>query len=362
MNTSIKTHILLALSVASVIAGCQGVYASSSFSEGDDLRHDMSASQVETPLQTSIALELKEVEYIDPLSDIYSELTQSQDQFYQYLRNEPDFKQQWSLEQIQVLQVQRMAKSNSQVLVAVLDTGIDSHHEDLFGRVFAEINFTDSATANDIYGHGTHIGGIIAANNDNSLGIIGLATESRLLNIKVVDDKGRYQISELADGIIWAVNNGAKVINISIVSKEPGSELKEAVDYAWNKGAIVIAAAGNDGSERPVYPAAYENCVAVTAIQENGNLVPLANYGDWVDVAAPGFNIYSTLPSNNYGYRHGTSFAAAYVSGLAALLFPIVTDTNGDGRLNDEVRQAIEGDYRDTRMQPWPAPIKGTTL
>ena len=101
---------------------------------------------------------------------------------------------------------------------------------------------------------------------------------------------------------------------------------------------------GNEGSERPVYPAAYDNCVAVTAIRENGDLVPLANYSDWVDVAAPGFNIYSTLPDNSYGYRHGTSFATAYVSGLAALMFPATTDINGDGRLNDEVRQAIERD------------------
>jgi thermitase len=138
------------------------------------------------------------------------------------------------------------------------------------------------------------------------------------------------------------VDNGASVINISLELKEPSSELEDAVSYAWSQGALIVAAAGNDGNESPVYPAHYEDSIAVAATRQNDTLAPLSNRGDWVDMAAPGFNIYSTLPDDSYGYKSGTSFAAAYVSAVAALLFSVVTDTNGNGRLNDEVRATIE--------------------
>lgn len=332
----------MTLSIISVLASWQGVQASSQVFERVDVCSNTPGPKIEVPIQNSSLAKSEQVEDIDPSDARYPEFPQSHVQFNQYLESEPGWKQQWALEQIQAWPWPQMAEDNSQILVAVLDTGIDQDHDDLYGRVVAEINFTKSATTDDIYGHGTHIAGIIAARNDNSLGIIGLAPESRLINIKVADDKGRCQISALADGIVWAVDNGANVINISIEIRESSPKLREAVDYAWRNGAIIVAAAGNDGNEIPVYPACYENCIAVTAIQQNGTLALLANYGDWVDVAAPGFDIYSTLPNNIYGYKHGTSFATAYVSGLAALLFPLVTDTNGNDRLNDEVRRAID--------------------
>jgi subtilisin family serine protease len=247
----------------------------------------------------------------------------------------------WALEKIHASPSAPGPGNSSSILVAVLDTGIDKSHEELAGRVFAEINLADSPTSDDIFGHGTPIAGIIAA-GDDGLGVVGLAPESHLINVKVADDSGRCRLSALAEGIVWAVDHGARVINISIELKDSEPELQEAVDYAWDNGVVIVAAAGNDGNSQSVYPAAYENCIAVTAIREDGTLAPLANYGDWVDVAAPGCNIYSILPGNTYGYKHGTSFAAAYVSGLAALLFPVVTDSDGDGWLNDEVRRIIE--------------------
>ncbi len=227
------------------------------------------------------------------------------------------------------------------VLVAILDTGIDRHHEDLSGRVIAEIGFVEGTSTDDRYGHGTPIAGIIAADPDNGSGVAGLAPESRLINIKVADDQGKCEDTAVADGIIWAVDNGARVINVSIEIGESTQRLEDAVEYAWSHGAVIVAAAGNDGNSRPVYPAAYDYCLSVTAIRENGELAPLANYGEWVDVAAPGFDIYTTLPGNTFGYKHGTSFATAYVSALAALLYPLVSDTDGDGVCNDEVLQAI---------------------
>lgn len=256
--------------------------------------------------------------------------------------NDPYLENQWALSKIQVFELWSATMGNPEILVAVLDTGIDENHEDLKDKVVAVTNFTDSPTANDIYGHGTHIAGIIAATSDNGLGIMGMAPRSRLMSAKIADDKGRSQPSALAEAIVWAVDNGASVINISIELREPSQEIEDAVNYAWTQGAIIIAAAGNDGGQVPVYPAYYENSVAVAATNLDDTLAPLSNYGDWVDVAAPGFNIYSTLPDDSYGYKTGTSFAAPYVSGLAALLFSVATDNNGNGRLNDEVRAAIE--------------------
>lgn len=247
----------------------------------------------------------------------------------------------WALNYININALWQAAEGGG-VIVAVLDTGIDGNHEDLNGQVAGTANFTDSATASDIHGHGTHIAGIIAAQSDNGLGVAGIAPESRLLNVKVADDAGRCQASAIAQGVIWAVDNGALVINMSLELRETSAELEQAINYAWEHGAVIIAAAGNEGSQTPVYPAAYENVIAVAATNQTDTLAPLSNYGDWVALAAPGNEIYSTLPGNEYGYKTGTSFATAYVSGLAAILFDTVSDSNGDGYLNDEVRAALE--------------------
>ncbi|TET39771.1 MAG: peptidase S8, partial [Dehalococcoidia bacterium] len=123
---------------------------------------------------------------------------------------------------------------------------------------------------------------------------------------------------------------------------ESSPDLEEAVNYAWSRGAVIVAAAGNLGGSTQAYPACYTNCLAVAATNEDDSLALLSNHGDWVDMAAPGFNIYSELPQDEYGYKSGTSSAAAHVSGVAALVFTVAEDTNGNGLINDEVREAIE--------------------
>jgi thermitase len=255
--------------------------------------------------------------------------------------NDPYMDKQWALSHINIDGLWQTTSGGSGVLVAVLDTGIDSGHEDLYGKVVGEANFSNSSVANDLYGHGTHIAGIIAANGDNGLGVVGVAPQSLLLNVKVAEDDGRCRASAVAQGIIWAVDNGAEVINVSIEIREPSATLEAAVSYAWENGAIVIAAAGNEGSQSPVYPAYYANVIAVAATGPDDTRALLSNYGQWVEVAAPGYDIYSTLPGNEYGYKTGTSFATAYVSGLAAILFDTLTDANGNGYLNDEVAAAL---------------------
>jgi len=244
---------------------------------------------------------------------------------------EIDWSQAWTLSQ-----------SNSNVIVAVIDTGIDPDHEDLAGRVIDEVNFNDSPVVDDLNGHGTHIAGIIAADADNGIGTAGVAPGSMLLNVKVTDDRGRCDAKAIANGIVWAVDKGASIVNISLRLDEPSSELEEAVAYAWSKGALIVAAAGNDGGSTPQYPAYYPECIAVTATKEDGSRAPLASYGDWVDIAALGYQVYSTLPDNEYGYKTGTSQATAHVTGLAALLYSMAIDIDGNGWVNDEVRAAIE--------------------
>lgn len=256
------------------------------------------------------------------------------------VRNAFSSDENWSLEAIHAAP-SGMAVSRRPVLVAVLDTGIDASHEELVGRIAKHMCFVEDCEVTDRLGHGTFIAGIIAADDSNDVGITGLAPESLLLNVKVADDKGMCRQSDLVEGIIWAVDNGAMVVNISIELSEYTSPLEEAVEYAWNNGALVIAAAGNEGNTIPVYPAAFDNCVSVTGIDKDMDIAPLANHGDWVDVAAPGFMIYGVLPGDAYGYQHGTSFATAYVSGLAARLFPLASDSNGNGKVNDEVLEAI---------------------
>jgi len=171
--------------------------------------------------------------------------------------------------------------------------------------------------------------------------IAAIAPGCRLMNVKVADDLGKCKPSVVAKGIIWAVNHGAKVINLSL-AMTASPDLEKAVSYAWSRGAIIIAAAGNKGTSEPSYPAYYDDCLAVAGTNENNSLALLSSYGDWVDIAAPGFNIYSELPHNKYGYKTGTSAAAAHVSGVAALVFSVAEDNNGDGAVNDEVRWAIE--------------------
>jgi len=239
--------------------------------------------------------------------------------------------ERWGVTRIEAPQAWQITRGDQSIIVAVLDTGIDEDNQVLADRVVAEVNFTGSPTSDDLYGHGTHMAGTIAA----------IAPECRLMNVKVADDVGNCEPSTVARGIIWAVDHGARVINISL-SMGASPDLVEAVNYAWSQGALIIAAAGNKGGTEPSYPAYYANCLAVAGTNKNNALALLSSYGDWVDVAAPGFNIYSELPQNQYGYKTGTSAAGAHVSGVAALVFSVAEDSNGNGAANDEVRWAIE--------------------
>lgn len=218
--------------------------------------------------------------------------------------------------------------------VAILDTGIDQDHEDLSVKIVDKANdqknFTDSPTIDDLYGHGTHVGGIIAAVTNNNMGVAGGCPNCQLMNGKVLNDSGSGAYSWIANGITWATNNGAKVVNLSLGGSVKSFTLENAVNYAWNKGVVVVAAAGNSGNPSKTYPAAYTKAIAVAATNNKDQKASFSSYGaKWVDVAAPGENIFSTFPNHpykinklpGYDFGSGTSMATPMTSAVAALIW-----------------------------------------
>ena len=283
--------------------------------------------------------------------------------------NDPYFASQWGMVKIQAPGAWDVTTGSSSVRIAILDTGVDQDHPDLATKIVSNKNFTGSATAADVHGHGTHVAGIAAAIANNGIGVAGLGYSSSIMNVKVLGDDGFGYWSWVAGGIIWAADNGARVINMSLGGSSGSSTLESAVNYAWNKGVVVVAAAGNSGSTAPEYPAYYANCMAVAATDQLDNLASWSSRGEWVDLAAPGNAIYSTLRNASYGYKTGTSMASPHVAGLAALVFTVVSDSSGNGRLNDEVRARIEATCDDIgvsgigwgRINAYKAVAGGTT-
>ncbi len=193
-------------------------------------------------------------------------------------------------------------------------------HPDLAGKVIRGDHVDNDWDPYDGNGHGTHTAGIAAAVTNNARGIAGMAPEATIYAVRVLDESGSGTLQNVANGIIHAADNGADVINLSLGSPNDSITLKEAVDYAWNKGVVVVAAAGNDGSAQPTYPAYYSDAIAVAATDSDESKASFSNYGNWVDVAAPGVNIYSTYTDGGYASLSGTSMATPHVAGLAGLL------------------------------------------
>ncbi|MFS8159069.1 MAG: S8 family peptidase [Candidatus Roizmanbacteria bacterium] len=241
--------------------------------------------------------------------------------------NDPDLSKQWGLFTIQAASSNTTSTWDStigkpEVLVAVLDTGVNSGHPDLAGVVTLSKDFANTSTGViDADGHGTHVAGTISALGNNSIGGVGVAYGAKILNGKVLDDQGSGYYSSIASGITWAADNGAKVINMSLGGTADSIVLDNAIDYAVGKGSVVVAAAGNESTTKKLFPAAYAPVVSVTATDQNDVKPSWANYGTWVDVAAPGVSIYSTVLGSNYAYYSGSSMATAVTSGAVALIW-----------------------------------------
>jgi serine protease len=238
---------------------------------------------------------------------------------------DPFRSRQWSLAAIRVAEAWPVSTGEG-VTVAVIDTGVDSQHPDLAANVLSGYDATTGVPgeSTDVHGHGTHVAGTIASLTGNGVGVTAVAPDVRILPVKVLSDDGSGYMSDTAEGIIWAVGNGAQVINMSLGGPTRSVAVSNAVAYARSMGVTVVAAVGNEREQgSPVsYPGADEGVIGVAATTSPDAVAHYSNAGDYVDVAAPGSAIISTYPvaRGSYASSSGTSMASPHVAATAALL------------------------------------------
>jgi subtilisin family serine protease len=258
--------------------------------------------------------------------------------------------------------------TGADVTVAIIDSGIDLGHPDLTPNLWTNAgeiggngvdddgngyiddvhgyDFVDNdGTPQDANGHGTHVAGIVGARGGNGIGGAGVAWQARLMAIRVLDGQARGTTAAVADGIRYAVDNGARIINLSLAGPTSTPDLEDAVRYAGAHGVLIVAAAGNDGanlSASPTYPAAYgeNNVLGIAATTRDGGLSSVSDYGPGADIAAPGEQILSTGLGGGYEWRTGTSMAAPEVAGALVLLAAARPDLDGN-RLRDALLAGV---------------------
>ncbi|MFN6479540.1 S8 family peptidase [Nostoc sp. DedQUE07] len=269
----------------------------------------------------------------------------------------------WGADIVKAPEVWAHGYTGKGVVVAVVDTGVDYNHEDLKNNIWTnskEIagngidddgngyiddnygwNFADQNNNTlDDNGHGTHVSGTIAGENNN-YGVTGIAYDAKIMPVKALDSSGSGSYSSISKGIRYAVDNGANVINLSLGGGSSNRTLESAINYASSKGVIVVMAAGNDGDSSPDYPARYasKSGIAVGAVDKNNNLADFSNRSGTNPIAyvtAPGVKVYSSVPNNQYATYSGTSMAAPHVAGIVALML------SANSNLTDaQVRQIV---------------------
>jgi len=260
--------------------------------------------------------------------------------------NDPEASvRQWNLGAINAYTAWDISRGTHDVVVAVLDTGIDWTHPDLVANMWNDssgyhgYNFISNNhqpmddnvnSYNDVGGwdantytyHGTHVAGVIGAVINNNLGIAGLA-QVQLMAVKVMNDSGEGTDATVASGIRWAVDNHADIVTMSLGVDGPSTTLENQINYASQNGVVTIAASGNSGSSVVSYPAAYPSVIAVGAIDNTLRRATFSNFGNGLDIVAPGVQIYSTQGGGGYQYLSGTSTAAPHVAGVAALMLSV---------------------------------------
>lgn len=245
--------------------------------------------------------------------------------------NDPYYPNQWAVQKVDMLSAWQYSRGDS-ILIAILDTGVDYAHDDLAGKLRADIDrdfVNDDDDAQDDNGHGTHVAGIAAAATNNAQGVVGVGWGAEVVSLKVLNNKGRGSLADIITAIYYATDQGAHIINMSLSTSAdydlPCSQVPamvEALEYAYNHGVLVVVASGNDSADAArVIPANCPYVLTVAATDSSDAITSFSNYGDVVDMAAPGKNIYSTYLGNRYQFLSGTSMAVPFVAGVASLVF-----------------------------------------
>ncbi len=254
------------------------------------------------------------------------------------LPDDPRWGEQYGPGRIQAPDAWEITTGSSDVILSIVDSGIEANHPEFEGRLVPGYDFVEGdQTPQDLCGHGTHVAGIAAATGNNALGVAGLDWNTKVMPVRVLEGDCSGYVSDVAEGIVWAVEHGADVINLSLGLGSPSRLLEYATYYAYDRGVAVFAAAGNNETEPPVglpvvYPAAFPWVLAVGATDSADNRASFSRTGSQLDVVAPGVDILSTTPlsgSLHYGLGHdydilgGTSMAAGFATGAASLMLSL---------------------------------------
>ena len=255
----------------------------------------------------------------------------------------------WGIDRIDAPEAQHTTGGDG-IDVAILDTGIDPDHESLDvagGYAVEEAKGPYSEDWADDEGHGTHCAGTAAA-LDNEIGVLGTAPDVNLWAVKVLDNRGSGSWSGIAEGIEWAADNDMEVISMSLGGGHSDT-VQNAVEYAYSEGSLMVASAGNDYGDPVNYPAAYDEVIAVSATDEDDNIADFSSTGPNVELAAPGVDVLSTYPGDDYTTMSGTSMSAPHVSGVAAMVYDVLgLDASDDDPSDvDEVREQLQDTAED---------------
>jgi len=299
----------------------------------------------ELPEIQAYLVRVSEASYSATLSEAeaYAGFEYVEPNYYVHVASTPDdplWSSQWGPSKVRADLAWDIELGTRSIIVAVIDTGIDYLHEDLAANYlrlgYDWVNGDDDPMDDSITGHGTRVAGIIGAVTNNGLGVAGLAQVS-IIAEKVLDSSGAGTVYNVAQGVTHAVGKGARITNNSYGNDVYSDTMKAAFEFARSQGVLNIAAAGNDNTTQPFYPAAFgESVISVAGTDQSDAKYALSNYGDWIELSAPAVDIVSTLPGNLYDSFTGTSMSSAFVAGAAALVW-----SRCEGSSGDEVRRHL---------------------